>query len=153
MLLKSWVDPPTPLANPLMTTSSPPVPMTPQPNGCHPGEKSKDSFPSTLSAAYSRTPTPERQVLENSSEELDAGRINPASKFPHDKLDEQPHAKKPTCHLQSKAMDIANVHQVLKTSKGKLLSTLQRNRKFIKILRGRSPKKTMQDLKCCERVV
>ena len=54
-------------------------------------------------ALYSRTPTPERRVLENSSEGLDAGGINPALEFPHDKLDEELWIKKSKNDLQSPA--------------------------------------------------
>ena len=43
-------------------------------NGCHPKEKS-----SQVSTLYSRTLPPERRVVENSSEELRAILINPAS--------------------------------------------------------------------------
>ena len=56
-----------------LTSFTPPVSMA----CCYPKEKSKDSIHCTFSALYSRTPPLEIRVLENSSEQLHAGPMNP----------------------------------------------------------------------------
>ena len=74
---------------------------------CYPKEKCKDSIPCTFSALYSRTPPLERRVLENSSEQLHAGPMNPTLEFPHDKLDDEALIKRLKRHLHSPAMVIS----------------------------------------------
>ena len=81
---------------------------------CYPKEKCKDSIPCTFSALYSRTPPLERQVLENSSEQLHAGPMNPTLEFPHDKLGEETLIKGLKRLLSVTSNGHINVLQVLK---------------------------------------
>ena len=72
--------------------------------------------------------------------------MNPTLEFAHAKLDEEALIKRQKRHLQSTAMVIINVLQVLKTYKSKVLSTLQRNRKFTHDLISQVVRKLSQGL-------